>query len=213
VKLPRVILADDHRMFAEGIRRLLEKDYQIVEIVEDGYALVEAAKQHEPDLILADISMPKLSGIEAARQIKELNKGIHIILLTMHDDVTYATAAAEEGIHGYVLKNSDPNELMSAIKIVLSGRSYFAPTLSDSVFDAIRAGDSAQVVKLTSRQRQILRLLAKGKSAKEIGKALDLTQKTAEYHKYRIMDLLHLKSTAELVKYAIEQQNTYHENP
>ena len=208
MKRPRVILADDHRMFAEGIKRLLEPDCQIIQIVEDGLALVESAKRHQPDLVLADISMPKLSGIEAARQIIELNMNIHVILLTMHDDVTYATTAVEEGIHGYVLKNSDPSELIAAIDAVLDGQRYIAPTLASSVFDTLRNGDPTHLVKLTSRQRQILRLLAEGKTAKEIGASLDLAQKTAEYHKYRIMELLGFNSTAELVKYAIEQQIT-----
>ena len=208
MKRPRAILADDHRMFAEGIRRLLEPNCQIIQIVEDGLALVESAKRHQPDLVLADISMPKLNGIEAARQIIELNMNIHVILLTMHDDVTYATTAVEEGIHGYVLKNSDPSELIAAIDAVLGGQRYVAPTLSSSVFDALRTGDPTDLVKLTSRQRQILRLLAEGKTAKEIGASLDLAQKTAEYHKYRIMELLGFNSTAELVKYAIKQRIT-----
>ena len=202
MKRPRIILADDHKIFAEGLKRLLEPDYEVVAIVEDGEELVATAAQLPADLILADISMPGLNGIEAARQIIESNRDAKIILLTMHDEVTYVTTALDAGIHGYVLKQAQPRELLAAIKEVLKGSVYVSPSLASKVLSSRRMGDSNQppTSRLQPQQREILRLLTEGKTAKEIAAHLHLTPKTIEYHKYQIMLKLNVKSSAQLIQ-------------
>ena len=189
-------------MFAEGLKRLLEPDYEIVAIVADGEKLVATAAQLPADLILADISMPGLNGIEAARQIIESNRDAKIILLTMHDEVTYVTTALDEGIRGYVLKQSEPQELLVAIKEVLMGSVYVAPSLASQVLYSRRKGDASQpsTVRLQPRQREILRLLAEGKTAKEIAAHLQLTSKTIEYHKFQIMLKRSVRTSAQILQ-------------
>ncbi len=206
MKRPRIILADDHKIFAEGLKRLLEPDYEIVAIVEDGEELVATAAQLPADLILADISMPGLNGLEAARQIIESNMDAKIILLTMHDEVTYATTALDAGVRGYVLKQAEPSELLAAIKEVLKGYVYVSPSLASRVLFARRNGDSNQppTIRLQPQQREILRLLAEGKTAKEIAAHLHLTRKTIEYHKSRIMLQLNVNTSAQLIQYAVK---------
>ena len=202
---PRIIVADDHAIFAEGLRRLLEPEYEIVATVHDGNALVTAARELKPDVILADISMPALNGIEAARQLKNYGVSAKIILLTMHQDVTYATTALDEGVDGYILKHDEPRELFAAIREVLKGHLYVSPTMAREVFSyrSRNGANRKSQVKLTSRQQEILRQLAAGKIAKEIAANLDLSQKTVEYHKYRMMQELGTRTGAELIQYAI----------
>ncbi len=193
-------------MFAEGLKRLLEPDYEIVAMVEDGKDLVATVAETPADLILVDISMPGLNGIEAARQIIESNRDAKIILLTMHDEVTYVTTALDEGVRGYVLKQAEPRELLAAIKQVLKGSVYVSPSLAGKVLSSRRMGGSNQppTSRLQPRQREILRLLAEGKTAKEIAAHLHLTPKTIEYHKYQIMLKLHVKTSAQLIQYAVK---------
>ena len=202
----RVILADDHRMFAEGLKHLLEPEYDVVAMVEDGQALVDAVARLSPDLVISDITMPKLSGIEAARRIKEATPEVKFIMLTMHEDATYAATAIEEGADGYILKHAEPTELQLAVRAVLDGGTYVAASMADSAFKRLGSHRSEKATKLTSRQRDVLQMLASGKTAKEVASALNLTQKTVEYHKYRIMGLLGIESSAELVKYAVEKK-------
>ncbi len=206
MKRPRIILADDHRIFAEGLKRLLEPDYEIVAMVEDGKELVATVAEIPADLILVDISMPGLNGIEAARQIIESNRDAKIILLTMHDEVTYVTTALDAGVRGYVLKQAAPAELLAAIKEVLKGYVYVSPSLASRVLFARRKGDSNQppTIRLQPQQREILRLLAEGKTAKEIAAHLHLTRKTIEYHKSRIMLQLNVNTSAQLIQYAVK---------
>ncbi|MCH6558690.1 MAG: response regulator transcription factor [Nitrospirae bacterium] len=206
MKRPRIILADDHRMFAEGLKRLLEPDYEIVAMVDDGKELVATVAEIPADLILVDISMPGLNGIEAARQIIESNRDAKIILLTMHDEVTYVTTALDAGVRGYVLKQAAPSELLAAIKEVLKGSVYVSPSLASQVLYSRRKGDSNQppTIRLQPRQREILRLLAEGKTAKEIAAHLHLTRKTIEYHKSRIMLQLNVQTSAQLIHYAVK---------
>jgi len=206
VKRPRIILADDHRIFAEGLKRLLEPDYEIVAMVDDGKELVATAAEFPAEVILVDISMPGLNGIEAARQIIESNRDAKIILLTMHDEVTYVTTALDAGVRGYVLKQAEPSELLAAIKEVLKGSVYVSPSLASQVLCARREGDSNQppTIRLQPRQREILRLLAEGKTAKEIATNLHLTAKTIEYHKYQIMLKLNVQTSAQLIQYAVK---------
>ncbi len=183
----------------------LDPEYDIVAIVHNGNDLVNTARDLKPDVILADISMPGLNGIEAARRIMDAGINAKIILLTMHHDVTYATTALDEGVDGYILKHAEPTELLAAIREVLNGHLYVSPTMAGEVFSyRSRSGAARQSqVKLTSRQQEILRQLTAGKIAKEISENLGLSQKTVEYHKYRMMQALDIRTGAQLIQYAI----------
>jgi len=204
---PRVLLADDHRLVAEGLKSLLSPEFELLDVVEDGRALIAAAKKLRPDVIVADITMPQLNGIDALVQLKKENAGVRVVFLTMHQDVAYARRALEAGASGFVLKHSAPAELITAIRAALNGQTYITPTLAGEVFQSIRheprkAGDPA--AKLTPRQREILQLLAEGRSAKEIAEALAISARTVEFHKYQMMETLGLHHSAELVHFAIK---------
>jgi DNA-binding NarL/FixJ family response regulator len=203
----RVLLADDHRMVAEALRTLLEPEFELVGIVEDGRALIEAVQQLRPDVIVADISMPHLNGIDALVQLKRDNHQVRVVLLTMHKDVAYARRALEAGALGYVLKHSAPAELVMAVKAALEGRTYIAPAIAGEVIQALRAGGRQTIdeaAQLTPRQRQILQLVAEGCSAKAIATQLDISPRTVEFHKYQMMEALKLQSSAELIHFAIK---------
>ena len=202
----RVLLADDHRMFAELLARLLEPQFEVIGIIENGRELVEAAERLRPDVIVADISMPSLNGIEAARRINKLPHRPKIVFLTMHEDATFAKAAFQAGARGYVLKRSPPSELITAIQEALRGRVYISPLVTGDLLNALM-GESQLPEKLkpelTSRQREVLQLLAEGKSAKEIASLLQLSVRTVEFHKYRIMAATGARTIAELTRYAV----------
>ena len=206
VKRPRVLLADDHTLVLEGLRRLLEDQCELVGMVEDGRALVEAAPRLAPDLILLDISMPLLNGLDAARQLRTLAPASRIIFLTMHADPTYASEAFEAGASGYLLKRSAASELALAIATVLDGRKYLTPLITSA---ALRASVPRSVTvpptlgKLTARQREVLQLVAEGQTAKEIAARLRISVKTVEFHKARLMDRLGVRTASELTKYAV----------
>lgn len=207
MKRARILIADDHRIVAEGLRGLLEPDFELVGIVEDGRALLSAAEKLRPDVIVADISMPLLNGIDSVRQIKKTHEEIKVIFLTMHPDVTYAVSAFEAGASGYVLKHSAPSELITAIQSALTGRTYVTPLLAGELMQFYKERPQAgldELSKLTQRQREVLQLLAEGHSAKEIASILNISTRTVEFHKYRIMKDLGLKNVAELVKHAIK---------
>lgn len=194
---PSVLLADDHRIVLEGLKTLLEREFEVVGAVEDGRALVAAAKDLDPDVIVVDVSMPILNGIEAAHQIRKAGSRAKILFLTMHPDATYAARAYEAGASGYVLKHSASAELVEAIREALRGKVYFSARI------AAEAPRMKALHELTPRQREVLQLVAEGRSAKEIGKILHISSRTAEFHKYRIMHELNLQSSAELVQFAI----------
>ena len=203
---PRLLLADDHRIVAEGLRSLLEPEFEIVGIVEDGRAMVDADRQLKPDVIVADISMPLLNGIDALRQLKEHKSQARVVLLTMQSDVAYATRAFDEGASGYVLKHSASSELVTAVREALKGRTFVTPMIASELMQAYRDGKHEQqepARKLTSRQREVLQLLAEGNSAKEVAEILHISPRTVEFHKYRIMGELNLQTNAELIRYAI----------
>jgi len=207
MKRVRVLLADDHKIVLEGLRSLLEPEFELAGTVEDGRALVAAAGKLRPEVIVADISMPLLNGIEAVRQIKKTNPQIKVVFLTMHPDVTYATRAFEAGASGYVLKHSASSELVTAIREAIKGRTYVTPMIAGELIQSYREGSYPQQDgnrKLTPRQREVLQLLAEGHSAKEIAKILHISPRTAEFHKYRMMEELNCKTSAELVRYAIK---------
>jgi DNA-binding NarL/FixJ family response regulator len=202
----RVLLADDHRLVAEGIRSLLEPHFEVVGIVPDGRELLLAARTLEPDVVVLDISMPSLNGIEAARQIRALDYPTKVVFLTMHRDVTYAVRALEAGASGFVLKHSAASELITAIREALDGGTYITPRIASEVLQSLLHGGTAgdqQSDELTPRQREVLQLVSEGRSAKEIAAVLGISRRTAEFHKARIMEALGVQSTAELVQYAI----------
>lgn len=201
---PRVLLADDHRIVAEGLKGLLDEEFELVGIVEDGRAMVKAALELRPDVIVADISMPHLNGIEALAQLKRDNPNVRVVFLTMHRDVAYARRALEAGAAGFVLKHSAAAELVLAVRSALQGRTFIAPELAAEVFRAGKSNEADPVASLTPRQREILQLVAEGKSAKEIAAALDLSTRTVEDHKYRLMESLGIENKAELIRFAIK---------
>lgn len=207
MKRPRLLLADDHKIVVEGLRGLLEPEFELVGTVGDGRALVAAAEKLRPDVIVADISMPSLNGIEAARQLRKAGSEAKIVFLTMHPDVTYATRAFEAGASGYVLKHSAPAELVTAIREALKGRTYVTSMIAKDVLETFmhksRQREDA-VRELTPRQREVLQLVAEGRSAKEIGSLLNISPRTVEFHKYRMMEDLGLRTHAELIQFAIK---------
>lgn len=203
---PRLLLADDHRIVAEGLRSLLEPEYELLEIVEDGQRLVESARRLQPDLIIADIAMPRMNGLEALRQLRRDGCRARVIFLTMHKDATYAARALEAGASGFVLKHSAATELLDAISSVRAGRIYLTPEIADRLEKASRSqGVRARspIAELTARQREVLQLFAEGHSAKQVGDMLHISTRTAENHKARIMAVLGLSSSAELIRYAL----------
>ena len=204
---PRILLADDHRIVAEGLRSLLEPEFELVGIVEDGRALIAATEKLQPDVIIADISMPLLNGIEAVRQIKKTNKDVKVIFLTMHPDVTYAVSALEAGALGYVLKHSAPSELSAAVRNALKGKTYITPLLEGEIMLSPSKGVQERREEsshLTKRQREVLQLLAEGYLAKEIASTLNISPRTVEYHKYQMMRDVGIKTVADLIRYAVK---------
>jgi len=206
---PRILLADDHRMVAEGLKSLLCAEFELVGVVEDGRALIEAARKQRPDVIVADVAMPHLNGLDALKQLKKDNPRVKVVILTMHREVSYARRALELGAAGFVLKHSAPAELLAAIRAALDGRTYITPAVAAEVIHAFEHGKRATgdptAAGLTPRQREILQLLAEGRSAKEIASALGISPRTVEFHKYQMMESLRIHSNAELTHFAIKQ--------
>jgi len=205
VKVCRVLLADDHDIVIEGLRRLLDQpDMEIVGTVGDGRALITAVEKLRPDVIVTDVSMPLLNGIDAARQIRKLHAGLRIVFLTMHPEVGYAVNALAMGNCGYVLKSSAADELIDAIHAVLRGDSYVTPRIAGSVIEHLRNQNSvAANVEMSDRERQILQLIAEGRTFKEIATVLNISPRTVEFHRNRIADKTGLRTTAELARYAV----------
>lgn len=204
---PRVLLADDHRMVAEGVKRLLEGEFELVAVVDDGRQLVETAGRLRPDVIVADVSMPHLNGIDALVLLKRDNPDVRVVFLTMHKDAAYARRALEAGARGYVLKHSAHTELFLAVRAALDGKTFISPTLAGEVIDDLKSHPthpSDPVALLTPRQREILQLFAEGCSTKQIASRLDISARTVEYHKYQLMDSLKLQSSVELIHFAIK---------
>jgi DNA-binding NarL/FixJ family response regulator len=201
---PRVLLADDHRIVAEGLKSLLVEEFELVGIVEDGRALVTAARDLNPDVIVADISMPNLNGIDAMVQLKQHNPHVRVVFLTMHRNAAYARRALQAGAMGFVLKHSAPAELVIAVRAALQGRTFIAPEVAAEVFRSAAHKESDPTHALTQRQREILQLLAEGQSAKRIATTLNLSARTVEDHKYRLMETLGIENSAELIHYAIK---------
>jgi DNA-binding NarL/FixJ family response regulator len=207
VSRPRILLADDHRIVAEGLKGLLAPEFELLGIVEDGRALVTEARRLRPDVIVADITMPHLNGIDALEQLKKNDPRVKVVFLTMHREVAYARRALEAGASGFVLKHAAPDELVMAIRAALNGQKYITPALAGEVMASIQNDpDSSKdpLSSLTPRQKEILQLLAEGKTAKEISAFLGISTRTVEFHKYEMMQSLGIHTSAELVHFAIK---------
>jgi len=202
----RILIADDHNLVAELCQKLLENEFEVVGTVCDGRALVQAAIELQPDVIVVDIAMPVLNGLDAARQVREMFPAVKLIFLTMNNDPAVAAEAFRRGASGYLLKTCASSEMVTAVRNVLRGIPYLSPTLSKDTVDFLRRQRDTLEEKeerLTERQREVLQLLAEGKAMKEIGDILNMTARTVAFHKYRIMEVLDAKSNADLVKYAV----------
>lgn len=203
----RILLADDHRIVLEGLKNLLADEFDIVGLTEDGYALINEALQKKPDIIITDISMPLLNGIDAVRQIRKEGLNPIVIFLTMHNDAIYAREVLDMGASGFVLKHSAASELITAIKESLRKNTYISPVLSQELlrlYKNDKDGQGGILGALSLRQREVLQLLAEGKSAKEVAQKLNISTRTVEFHKYTIMQQLTIKTTAELIHFAIK---------
>jgi len=206
VTRPRILLADDHSLVLEGLAKLVEEECDLVGKVEDGRALIQAAQKLEPDVIVLDISMPKLNGLDAGRQLKKLLPSIKLIYLTMHADPMYAKEAFQIGASGFLLKRSAASELMQAIHAVMKGQYYVTPAIAKDFLSTLNQQIGVPQVEmdaLTPRQREVLQLIAEGHSTKEIATMLRVSAKTIEFHRSQIIRELHLHSTADLTRYAI----------
>ena len=203
MKKPTVILADDHTLVLEGFRRLLETHCELLATVGDGQALLKAAAQHRPDIVILDISMPVMNGIEAARTLKSKFPSMRLVFVTMHADPAYVRAAFQAGACGYLLKQSLGTELTQALHTVLRGQSYVTPLIAKDVVDGALSHDQPPLVELTARQQEVLQLIVDGHSAKDIATKLNISHRTVEFHKAQLMQQLDLHSTVELIKIAL----------
>ena len=202
---PKILLADDHMMFSQGLRGLLEDEFELVGAVANGQALVDAVDQFNPDVVVVDISMPVLNGFDAVRKMKEKGVSASIIFLTMHVDDSLVAEAFRCGASGYVLKQSAGEELISAIRQVLAGHEYVTPLVATEAARSTGKGhDSTQRLRLTPRQREVLQLIIEGYTMKEVAAELGISTRTAESHKYEMMQGLGVETTAELIQYALK---------
>lgn len=206
MSLPRVLLADDHRILLDGLRGLLAGSYDVIADAENGLELFERASALAPDVIVVDVSMPVQNGIDAVRRLRASGNTARVVFLSMHTDAAYATRALGVGAQGYVVKHAAADELVDAIRTVLGGEVFVSPQLReagvlDTLADPRRTTRAA--LELTARQREVLQLVAEGKSARAIGELLGISSRTVETHKYRMMDDLGVTTTAELIQHAI----------
>ena len=201
---PRVLLADDHNMLLGAFEKLLSSECEIVGTASDGRTLVAEAQRLKPDVVVLDIAMPLLNGLDAGRQIKTLRKSVKLVFVTMNEDSDLAAEAFRAGASAYLLKRSAASELLVAIREVMKGRSYVTPLVTEGMVGSLmNAGERKPSHELTPRQREVLQLLAEGHSMKEVGALLNVTPRTVAFHKYRMMEQLKVKSTAELIQYAV----------
>jgi len=205
---PRIMLADDHTILLEAFRKLLEPLFEIVGMVSDGRALLDAAPNLKPDVIVVDVGMPLLNGLEAGLRLKEMMPSTKIIFLTMNDDPDLAMNAMRSGASGYLLKRSAAAELINAIHLSLKGKSYVTPQIARGMEKAFinNPNPKSRAKALTPRQREVVQLLAEGKSMKEVASVLHVTPRTVAFHKYRVMEELNLQSSAELIQFAIKSR-------
>ncbi len=204
---PRLLLADDHTLLLDGIRYILEPEFDLIGSVEDGQALIAEARKSKPDIILLDISMPLLNGIDAAQQLRKLVPLAKIIFVTMHADADFVTEAFRAGASGYVLKRAAASELLTAVREVWKGNHYVSPQVTRNTIELFLASAHPKgnlSDRLTPRKREVLQLVAEGKSRKEIAGILGIAVKTVEFHKAALIRDLNLRSSADFTRYAIE---------
>jgi DNA-binding NarL/FixJ family response regulator len=206
----RLIIADDHRLLADACKSLLEPEFQVIDIVTDGRSLLKTALALKPDIIILDIAMPRLNGLDAGEQIKQKLPGVKLVFLTMNSAADVAAEAFRRGAAGYVLKHSAAEELLIAIRKVVQGESYLSPLIArETVTFLLNQGKARPDEKrITKRQSEILQLLAEGMSMKEVANVLELKPGTVAFHKYRMMETLGIRTNAELLEYAIKRQMT-----
>ncbi len=203
----RILLADDHRLLLEAFKKLLEPQFEVVGTARDGRVLLGAAQELKPDVIVLDIAMPQLNGLDAARRLKRMMPEVKLIFLTVNEDPDFASEAIRAGASGYVLKNSAASELFQAIEAALEGKMYVTTLIAQGMIESFQSGrnESETSGKLTLRQREVLQLLAEGRTMKEVANMLSVTPRTVAFHKYRIMEEYKLKTNAELIHFAIKK--------
>jgi DNA-binding NarL/FixJ family response regulator len=209
MKKIRILLADDHVLVAEALKSLLEPGYEVVGVVADGRALLDAAQRLKPDLIVVDVGMPQLNGLDATRQIKRILPSVKVMIVTMNEDSALVAEAFRAGASGYILKHSASQELLQAIQEVVKGASYLSPRITQGAVSALLRGDNADAQKareLTPRQREVIQLLAEGRSMKEIADILTISLRTVAAHKYRVMEMLDIRTNADLYRYAVKHR-------
>lgn len=203
---PTVILADDHTLVVEGFRRLLDDHCTLLTTVEDGKALLEAVEAHRPDIVILDISMPVMNGIDAGRTLSARYPDLKLIYVTMHADPAYIKAAFQAGASAYILKRSLGEELTQALRTVLKGHTYVTPLIARNVIDSMlkqHTETGIPQIDLTARQQEVLQYIVDGLSAKDIAGKLNISHRTVEFHKAQLMQQLNLHSTVELIKFAL----------
>jgi len=203
----KIIIADDHILVAEACKKLLEAEYDVVATVGNGRALVEVASTLKPQILIIDVGMPLLNGLDAGQQCKEILPWVKLIYLTMTEDADLAAEAFRRGASAYLLKTCAADELLGALREVMRGKTYLSPAIAKDTIEFLLRQDKKLVEEgdlLTGRQREVLQLLAEGKSMKEVASVLNLTTRTVAFHKYRMMEVLNAKSYAELVQYAVK---------
>ena len=205
MKRTRIILADDHTLLSDTIKNLLEPEFEVVATFTDGHTLIEEAPALMPDVVVLDIGMPEMNGLNAGQRLKQMLPAVKLVYLTMHQDPQFASEAFRCGASAYLLKTSAATELVHAIREVLRGRSYVTPLLTKDMVGSFvqNLKHRAPPHELTLRQREVLQLLAEGRSMKEIAYTLNITSRTVAFHKYTMMEQLQVKSSAELIQYAI----------
>ena len=208
MKRPRVLLADDHQMLLDALKELLEPSYEVVGLVTDGRALLKASEKLQPDIIVLDIAMPKLNGLDAARQLKQSMPTVRLVFMTMNEDPYLVAEAFRAGASAFLLKQAAGLELNRAIERVLKGGTYVTPSVAKGLDDiSLRDPKNRDVApEPTARQREVIQLLAEGRTMKEVARLLYITPRTVAAHKYTVMELLQLKTSAELVQYAIKHR-------
>jgi len=204
---PRIIIADDHAFVADACRKLLEPEFDVVATVGDGRALVRVAANLKPQVIIVDVGMPLLNGLDAGYQVKQLLDSVKLVFLTMNTDPALAAEAVRRGASGYLLKTCAALELIAAVREVLKGRFYLSPAIAKETIDFLLHPDKEFITekeRLTERQREVLQLLTEGKSTKQVASALNVTTATVVFHKVRIKDALHARNDSDLVQYAVK---------
>jgi len=205
MNLIRVILADDHALVLEAFRTLLGAEVDVVATALDGHELIRAVKQHKPDVVVTDIAMPVLNGVDACSKLLKIRPDLKVIFLTVSDDPDLVAEVFRNGAKGYLLKSSAAAELLRAIRAVAGGSTYVTPLVTERMIGSLIHGGKRDLVqKLTVRQREILQLLAEGNTMKQTAAVLNLTPRTVAFHKYRIMDALSINNNAQLVRYAVK---------